>query len=114
MTNLAGHYQFEKSNLVRQGFTGSLVIGRRQVFTYKKPPNFILYRSPKGKYTYLSSLFPKVSQGAENGPETYSLDLDGIYYILTLDREAKTGTITPTFTVNAFNNTVKGVNITPL
>lgn len=113
MANLQGRYQIQKSNLVLDGADWSLVIGRRQKPTPKKPLHYLLYRSKAGKHTYISSLFPKGQDGSINGLETYSLDLDGIYYILTLDRANGTGSITPTFSVNAINNTEKSVNITP-
>jgi hypothetical protein len=113
MANLQGNYQIQKSNLVQDGADWSLVIGRRQKPTPKKPLHYLLYRSKAGKHTYISSLFPKGQDGVLIASETYSLDLDGIYYILTLDRANGTGSIAPTFSVNAINNTEKCVNITP-
>jgi hypothetical protein len=113
MANLQGRYQIQKSNLVREGENWSLVIGRRQKPTPKKPLHYLLYRSQTGKHTYISSLFPKGQNGVLNDSEIYSLDLDGIYYILTLDREAKTGTITPTNSTNPINNVELGTKFVP-
>lgn len=113
MTNLQGKYQIQKSNLIQDGTDWVLVIGRRQKPTLSKPLQYLLYKSKAGKHTYISSLFPKGQEGSKNGLETYSLDLDGIYYILTLDRANGIGSITPTFSVIPINNTEKSVKITP-
>ena len=113
MANLQGRYQIQKSNLVQDGTDWSLVIGRRQKPTPKKPLHYLLYRSKAGKHTYISSLFPKGQDGSINGLETYSLDLDGIYYILTLDRDKGTGSIIAINSTNPINNVELGTKFVP-
>jgi hypothetical protein len=113
MANLQGSYELLKSNLVREGADWSLVIGRRQKPTPKKPLHYLLYRSKAGKHTYISSLFPKGQDGVLNDSETYSLDLDGIYYILTLDRDKGTGSIIARNSTNPINNVELGTKFVP-
>ena len=113
MANLQGRYQIQKSNLVLDGADWSLVIGRRQKPTPKKPLHYLLYRSKAGKHTYISSLFPKGQDGSLNALEVYSLDLDGIYYILTLDRANGTGSIIAKNSTNPINNVELGTKFVP-
>lgn len=113
MANLEGNYQLQKSNLVKQGLNGSLVIGRRKKPTPQKPLFYLLHRSIKGKHTYISSLYPQGQDGSLNALEVYSLDLDGIYYILTLDRDGGTGSITSKNSTNPINNVELGTKFVP-
>ena len=113
MANLQGRYQIQKSNLVLDGADWSLVIGRRQKPTPKKPLHYLLYRSKAGKHTYISSLYPQGQDGSLNALEVYSLDLDGIYYILTLDRDGGTGSITSKNSTNPINNVELGTKFVP-
>lgn len=92
MANLSGQYQIANSTLVSQDNPGlKLVIGARKKPTPQKPPNFLLQALPGGNFLYLSSLFPAPNWG-EN---TYSLDFQGQYYTLQIDRAAGQATISP-------------------
>jgi hypothetical protein len=113
MANLVGKYQLQKSNLVKNGMDGSLVIGKRQKPSPKKPLNYLLFRSKSGKHTYISSLYPIACNGSENDPVSYSLDLDGKYYTLTIDRLEGVGIITNHNSTNTINNVELGVKFTP-
>ncbi len=84
--NLKGEYQINNSHLLKsQGSPLRLVIGTRKKPTGKKPLHFILEHLASGKYIFLSSLFP-YSHEAKTGQETYSMDYEGVNYLLSIER----------------------------
>jgi hypothetical protein len=116
MANLSGQYQIANSTLVSlDNPNQKLVIGTRKKPTPQKPPNYLLAALPGGKFTYLSSLFP-APNWAENGCQTYSLDYQGRYYTLEIDRTAGVASISPNTPGNPtspINNVGLGVKFTP-
>jgi hypothetical protein len=86
--NLKGGYQITNSHMLKsEGPPLRLVIGSRKKPTGKKPLHFILEHLESGKYIFLSSLFPYENE-AKNNQETYSLDYEGVNYLLSIDRNA--------------------------
>ncbi len=86
--NLKGEYQINNSRLLKsEGSPLRLVIGSRKKPVGKKPLNFILEHQESGKYVFLSGLFPYNNE-AKKGQESYSLDYEGINYLLSIDRDA--------------------------
>jgi len=86
--NLKGDYQINNSRLLKsEGSPLHLVIGSRKKPIGKKPLHFILEHQESGKYIFLSSLFPYNNE-AKKWQESYSLDYDGVNYLLSIDRNA--------------------------
>lgn len=111
MANLIGTYQQDKSNLYKGDI--HLVIGVRQKPTIRKPSNFLLFRHPTGKHTYISSLYPITPKEAENDFKAYSFDLDNIGYILTIEQGGRATIKTGLNSTNAINNVELGTKIVP-
>jgi hypothetical protein len=93
MANLTGRYQLQKSNLKKEGANFSLLIGKRNKPTPKKPQNFLLYRSVTGQHTYISSLYPEWQEWPKNELQRYKFDTEGVEYTLTLDKGKEQGYI---------------------
>jgi hypothetical protein len=86
--NLKGEYQINNSRLLKsEGTPLRLVIGTRKKPIGKKPLHFILEHLESGKYIFLSSLFPYENE-AKKGQESYSMDFEGVNYLLSIDRNA--------------------------
>ncbi len=86
--NLKGEYQINNSRLLKsEGTPLRLVIGTRKKPIGKKPLHFILEHQESGKYIFLSSLFPYNNE-AKKGQESYSMDYEGVNYLLSIDRNA--------------------------
>ena len=111
MSNLVGTYQKDKSNLQRGNI--HLVIGTRQKPTLRKPSNFLLFKHPTGKYTYISSLYPIGKDEAKNDLQAYSFDLDNIGYILTIEQGGSATIQNNQNSTNAINNVELGTKIVP-
>jgi hypothetical protein len=111
MANLIGTYQKDKSNLYKGDI--QLVIGTRQKPTLRKPSNFLLFRHPTGKHTYISSLYPIACNEPKNDSQAYSFDLDNIGYILTIEQGGKATIQTNLNSTNAINNVELGTKIVP-
>jgi hypothetical protein len=111
MANLIGTYQKDKSNLYKGDI--QLVIGTRQKPTLRKPSNFLLFRHPTGKHTYISSLYPIACNEPKNDSQAYSFDLDNMGYILTIEQGGKATIQTNLNSTNAINNVELGTKIVP-
>ena len=89
-SKLEGTYQRAKSNLLDKFGKHILTIGHRKKITPQKPPKYLLFKTPEGeKDRYISSLYEITSDGKETGKYSYSLDYEGVKYVMTLsDTEA--------------------------
>lgn len=83
LSNLAGVYHIDKSNLVKPGI--HLVIGTRKKPTPNKPKYYLLRRDSPSKHVFISSLYPEGQEGAENSLQAYSLDWGGVRYKLIIN-----------------------------
>lgn len=80
---LAGQYHTDKSNLLKPDL--HLVIGTRHKPAANKPKNYLLIKTGK-QFKYLSSLYP-FDQDISVSPtdaQIFSLDWQGVQYLLTL------------------------------
>lgn len=89
-SKLEGTYQRAKSNLLDKVGKHILTIGHRRNTTPQKPPLYLLYKTPAGEPDkYISSLYELSTEGIKTGIYTYSLDFEGIRYVMSIsDTEA--------------------------
>lgn len=115
MANVIGEFDILPTSHLRNKVTGlTLVIGTRKHPTPSKPKNYLLLRHKSGKSTYLSSLYEYPQKGAENGLKTYSMEWQGVYYLVTFDEGAGQVQITPKpNSANPINNAELGAKIDP-
>lgn len=83
------------SQLVNRITGLTLIIGSRKHPTPTKPKNYLLLRHKTGKSTYISSLYNYPLKGQENHLKTYSMDWEGVKYLVTFDEVADEVKITP-------------------
>ena len=112
---IVGCYEIKNSNLVKPDL--NLVIGTRRKASANKPKNYLLIKSGN-RFTYLSGLFPFTSDlKPKEGVLWFSLDYEGVNYILCLKRAENQAQITRIDSPNKFhkvNNIVElGAIFTP-
>jgi len=89
---LVGCYQIKNSTLVKPDL--NLVIGTRRKASANKPKNYLLIKA-ENRFTYLSGLFPFTSDlEPKEGVFWFSLDYEGVNYILCLKRAENQAQIT--------------------
>ena len=93
MPNLVGQYQTDNSNLLNVSQSGlHLVIGTRRKPTPQKPKSYLLQRLTPKQHIYISSLF-EWQEVAKEGITAYSFDYQGAEYVLMLNHNTNTATI---------------------
>lgn len=114
MANLSGQYEMTRSQLVNFSNQVTLIIGTRKKPTPTKPKHFLLFKSPQGQHSYLSSLYPDPSKQAENDLQGYSFEVDGVWYTLTIDRGVSQATVSFKDCANSINNAQLGSKSDPI
>jgi hypothetical protein len=112
---LVGCYEIKNSNLVKPDL--NLVIGTRRKAGPNKPKNYLLIKSGN-RFTYLSGMFPFTNDlEPKEGVFWYSLDYEGVNYILCLKRAENQAQITridsPDKFHKSYNIVELGAKITP-
>ena len=88
-SKIVGNYQIKNSRLQKISESLELVIGTRQKPTITKPSNYLLICLPNNKFGYLSSMYRNALESTENDSQTYSIEVEGIEYQLSIDMSNK-------------------------
>lgn len=86
--NLVGRFHIDKSNLLKPDL--HLVIGTRRKPSPNKPKHYLLIKAA-GQFSYLSSLYPFDQDMPVRSleAEIYSLEWEGVNYLLTVNTGLK-------------------------
>lgn len=114
MSNLVGDYHITQTQLVNFFNGVTLTIGTRKKPTPTKPPYFLLLVTPSGSRVYLSSLYPDPRKQAENDPQVYGFEVDGVWYTLTLDKGVGQAAVTLQDCAISINNAQLGSKSDPI
>jgi hypothetical protein len=114
MSNLVGSYHMAQTQLRNISNGVTLTIGTRKRATPTKPPYFLLLVTPKGDRVYLSSMYPDPHKQAENGPQGYRFEVDGVWYTLTIDKGVRQATVILQDCANSINNAQLGSKSDPI
>jgi hypothetical protein len=114
--NVIGVFDIVSPTYLKNKITGlTLLIGSRKTPTPTKPKNYLLLKHKSGKVTYISSLYEHPPKEPKNPFKIYSMDWEGVRYLVTFDEGSGEVKITPyPNSANPINNAELGVKFTPL